>query len=91
LVTVCPDGRVNPSDQPLMAAVPVFVTVRFSVSPAFQALTASVTVHAPDPPDPELEALGDADADGDADGDGELLAVGVGDGVPPPLPSRPKR
>ena len=44
LVTVCPDGRVNPSDQPLMAAVPVFVTVRFSVSPVFQALTASVTV-----------------------------------------------
>src|SRR5690348_15844296 len=44
---VCPPGRVKTRDQPLTALVPVLVMVMFSVRPLFQALTATVTRHAP--------------------------------------------
>src|SRR3954454_25304248 len=44
-----PPGNVKARDQPLIEALPVLVTVRFSVRPVFQALTAALTRHAPDP------------------------------------------
>ena len=100
LVTVCPEARVNESDHPLTAAVPVLVMVMFCVSPVFHALTMSETAHVPETPEAEglgeadalaeAEAEGDGEADADAELDGELLGVGVGVGVPP-LPSRPKK
>src|SRR3954454_11499432 len=43
----CPAGRVKVSDQPLTAAAPVLVMVRFSVSPVFQAETTAFTLQAP--------------------------------------------
>src|SRR6185312_14692921 len=46
---LCPPGRVNTSDQPLTALAPVLVMVKFSVRPVFQALTATLTRHAPEP------------------------------------------
>ena len=55
-VMVCPDARLNFSDQPLMAALPVLVMVMLSVRPEFHALTALVTRQAPVPLcDEELE------------------------------------
>jgi hypothetical protein len=36
---VCPDGRVNRSDQPLVGAVPVLAIVMVAVSPMFHGLT----------------------------------------------------
>ena len=38
LVIVCPAGRVNVSDQPLMGDVPVFAMRMLAVRPVFQAL-----------------------------------------------------
>ena len=49
-VIVCPDARVNASDQPLMADEPWLVIVMLSVRPVFQALTLLVAVQAPPPP-----------------------------------------
>src|SRR5690349_5722143 len=42
---VCPPGRVKASDQPLIAAAPVFAMVRLSVRPVLHALVVSVTRH----------------------------------------------
>jgi hypothetical protein len=85
LVTVCPEGRVKPSFQPSTAVEPVLVTVMFSVSPVFQALTVSETLHVP-PPLPVLDADGEAeglvDGEEEADGDADALAEGL-----PPLPA----
>lgn len=94
LVTVWPPASVKVSFQPLIALLPVFVTVTLFVSPVFHALTWLVTLHAP--AEPVLDAEGDADGDAEADGDGEVLAEGegeaLGEGLPVlPLPSRPKK
>ena len=65
-VMVCPDARVNLSDQPLMAVLPVFLIVMLSVRPVFHGLSALVTWQAPEPPG-VLDALGRGD---------ELVGVG---------------
>src|SRR3954447_20400089 len=44
---LCPAGSVNVSDQPLIGVLPVLAMVIDEVSPVFQALTVSVTRHAP--------------------------------------------
>jgi hypothetical protein len=49
LVMVCPDARLNLSDQPLIADEPVLVMVMLSVRPVFHALTELVTRQAPPP------------------------------------------
>jgi len=49
LVMVCPDARLNLSDQPLIADEPVLVMVMLSVKPVFHALTELVARQAPPP------------------------------------------
>src|SRR5579859_1803443 len=81
-----PPARVNFSDQPLIAVLPVLVTVMLLVRPVFQALTELVTLHAPDEP------VLDAEADGDGEGLVEGEEDALGEGLPVvPLPSRPKK
>ncbi len=63
LLTVCPPGSVNFTDQPLTALPPVLVTVMFSVRPVFQELTWVLTLHA--------APLGGVDGEDEEDGDGE--------------------
>uniref|UniRef100_UPI0035714B9D hypothetical protein n=1 Tax=Microbispora siamensis TaxID=564413 RepID=UPI0035714B9D len=63
-----------------MVEEPVFVIVRFSVSPLFQAFTVALTRQAPDPPLGDGDGEGDDDGDGDADGDGEAEGEGEGEG-----------
>src|SRR5690349_2245713 len=46
---VCPLGRVNTSDQPLIVVGPVLVIVMFSVRPVFHAPTAALTRQPADP------------------------------------------
>lgn len=79
LVIVWPEGSVKPSDQPLIAAVPVFLIVRFDVNPVFHELIVSVTEHAPEPAGGEVT--------------GGLLGGVVGGVVDEGgvLPSRPKK
>src|SRR5690349_23441150 len=68
---VCPPGRVNTRDHPLIVPLPVLVMLMASVSPVFQALTVTVTRH-------ELPPAGGVDAGGFDDGALLGLAVRVG-------------